>query len=181
MRLVKKSVPRFALGILRGIVAAVWYLGSLRVGRFVTIDSGSSIFLLEHGRAVFGRNVHIGRDVEIQARNGIVEIGPGSGLNSYSRVVAFERITIGERCAIGQFASILDHDHSFIEGGKMKGYVTSPISIGNDVWIGDKAVILKGVMIGDAALIAAGAVVTKNVPAGALVAGVPARIIKIMG
>lgn len=178
MRLVKKSLARFVTGVLRGIFAAVWHFGCLRLGRFVTVDRGSSLFILERGRAVLGHRVHIGRDVEIQARNGLVEIGLGSGINSYSRVVAFERITIGERCAIGQFVTILDHDHVFNEGRTMEGYVTSPIIIGNDVWIGDKAIILKGVTIGNGAVIAAGAVVTKNVPAGDVVAGIPARTLK---
>lgn len=54
--------------------------------------------------------------------------------------------------------------------------MTAPINIGNHVWIGLRAIILKGVTIGDGAVIAAGAVVTNNVPANSVVAGVPARV-----
>lgn len=60
-------------------------------------------------------------------------------------------------------------------GGKEK---TAPIQIGNHVWIGARAIILKGVTIGDGVVVAAGAVVTKDVPPNTLVGGVPAKIIK---
>lgn len=55
---------------------------------------------------------------------------------------------------------------------------TKPVCIGNHVWIGQRAMILKGVSIGDGAIIAAGAVVTRDVPAGCLAAGVPAKVIR---
>jgi acetyltransferase-like isoleucine patch superfamily enzyme len=77
--------------------------------------------------------------------------------------------------------SIRDHDHRFDDPNIPivdQGYVTSPIRIGRDCWIGCNAVILKGVSIGDGAVIAAGAVVTKDVPPRCLAGGVPARIIR---
>ena len=70
---------------------------------------------------------------------------------------------------------IRDSDNHTIIGGKEK---TAPIKIGNHVWIGARATILKGVKIGDGAVVAAGAVVTRDVPPNTLVGGVPAKIIK---
>ncbi|MEL7447483.1 MAG: acyltransferase [Pseudomonadota bacterium] len=137
-----------------------------------------SIFILKSGRVDFGDRVHIGREVEVQARGGTISFGSGTGLNAFSRIVAFDRIEIGARCAIAQFVTILDHDHSFTDNGAMSGYDTAPLRIGNDVWIGDKATVLKGVTIGDGAIVAAGAVVTRDVPAGSTVAGVPAKVIR---
>lgn len=68
-------------------------------------------------------------------------------------------------------------DHS-LEPSKRKGMYPAPIRLGKNVWVGAHATVLKGVTVGDDAVIAAGAVVTKDVPAGAIVAGVPARVIR---
>jgi len=178
MRLVKRSVPRHAWMMLRAGLAKLWYGRSLKSGRFVQFDRGVSLFLLKGGVAHLGAKVFLGREVELQARGGRLHVGPGTAINAFSRLVAFERIEIGARCAIAQFFSILDHDHAYQDQGGMAGYNTAPILIGNDVWIGDKATILKGVTIGDRATIAAGAVVTRDVPGGAIVGGVPARILR---
>lgn len=178
MRLTKRSYPRAALALTRSFILKLWYARSLKVGKRVLIHRGVSVFLLNNATARLGDRVHLDREVELQVRGGSVMIGTGTGLNAFSRIVAFERIEIGARCAIGQFVSILDHDHAHSTEGRLVGYVTQPIRIGDDVWIGDKATILKGVTIGDGATVAAGAVVTKDVPTGSVVAGVPARIFR---
>lgn len=178
MRLVKRSRLRIALGLVRAQAVKLWYRRAGEIGRLVTLDRGVSVFLLEGGRLRLGTRVHIGREVEIQARGGVVSLGDGTGLNAYSRIVAFERIEIGARCAIAAFVTILDHDHAFGADGGMRGYDTAPIRIGDDVWIGDKATVLKGVTIGDGATVAAGSVVTRDVAPGTVVAGVPARVIR---
>ena len=83
-------------------------------------------------------------------------------------------VSIGDRTLISWDCCIMDRDYHAIGGSEnMK-----PVHIGKHVWIGCKATILKGVTIGDGAVIAAGAVVTKDVPANAVVGGNPAKIIK---
>lgn len=178
MRLIKKSPLRLGIGVVRSLLLRLWYVRSLNIGKWVVIDRGVSFFLLENGRARLGDRVHINREVEIQARGGLVTIGAGTGINAYSRIIAFERIEIGARCAIAQFVSILDHDHAYTAEGRMRDHISAPIYIGDDVWIGDKATILKGVRIGDGATVAAGSVVTRDVPAKSVVAGVPARVLQ---
>ncbi len=86
-------------------------------------------------------------------------------------------IDIGDNCLIGHqvvFAT-LNHD---LDPAKRAGMHPAPIKLGRNVWVGAHATILAGVTVGDDAVIAAGAVVTKDVPAGAVVGGVPAKIIK---
>ena len=80
---------------------------------------------------------------------------------------------------IGPSCYVTDHDHGMSAGQNiaLQPLRSAPTRIGNDVWIGAGAIVLKGVTIGDGAVIAAGAVVTKNVPAGAIVAGVPASTV----
>jgi acetyltransferase-like isoleucine patch superfamily enzyme len=118
---------------------------------------------------------------ELQAIGSIV-IGYNLCLNRFSRIIAHEKISIGNNVTIAQFVTILDHDHNytFKKNGKLElqGYKTSPITIGNNVWIGDKVTILKGVSIGDNVLIGANSLVNKNIPSNSIVGGVPAKIIK---
>lgn len=107
--------------------------------------------------------------------NAILELGSGY-INYDSKIYCFDHITIGNDVVISENVTIRDSDnHELIDSKHVKA---QPIKIGNHVWIGLNATILKGVNIGDGAVIAAGAVVTKNVPAKCLAAGVPAKVIK---
>ena len=101
----------------------------------------------------------------------------GSGFfNSNVKIRCTESITIGNNVAISHDVTIMDSDaHEITTDNYVK---TKPISIGDNVWIGTRATILKGVHIGNGAIIGAGAVVSKDVPPNCIVAGVPAKIIK---
>ena len=101
----------------------------------------------------------------------------GSGyINHNLNLSCFEDITIGDGVVISENVTIRDSDNHTIAGSDQPQ--TAPVHIGNHVWIGMNATILKGVKIGDGAVIAAGAVVTKDVPANSLVGGVPAKELK---
>ncbi|MDB5893950.1 MAG: putative acetyltransferase [Rhodoferax sp.] len=114
-----------------------------------------------------------------------VELWPGARLtieggNGYAsrnlNIECREHISIGAGTVISHDVVIRDTDsHELVGTGQA---MTKPVVIGNHVWIGAKAMILKGVTIGDGAVIAAGAVVTGDVPARAVVGGVPARLLR---
>lgn len=87
-------------------------------------------------------------------------------------------ITIGEYCAIAEGVRIMDNSYHPITIDGVTKCAAAPVHIGNHVWVATNAMILPGVTIGDGAIVAAGAVVTRDVPAGCLVAGIPARVIK---
>lgn len=101
----------------------------------------------------------------------------GSGYISSGAVIdCFERIEIGNDVAISKNVTIRDSNNHTL---KYEGYIkTAPVKIGNHVWIGLGATILPGVTIGDGAVVGAGAVVTRDVPPRAVVAGVPAKLIR---
>ncbi len=100
----------------------------------------------------------------------------GGFINENVQITAGDVVEIGKDATIGRDVVIRSYDgHSILEDGYKK---SEPIKIGEHVWIGQGATILKGVNIGDGAIIAAGAIVTKDVPACAIVAGSPARVIK---
>lgn len=98
----------------------------------------------------------------------------GGFINENVQIICGETIEIGHECAIGRDVIIRSYDGHKILGNN----VSASIYIGNHVWIGQRAMILKGVTIGDGAIIAAGAIVTKNVPPYSIAAGIPAKIIK---
>ena len=100
----------------------------------------------------------------------------GGFINEGVEITCASKITIGKGCKIARNVVIRDYDAHTLE---LQDYeISKEILIGEHVWIGTRAMILKGVKIGDGAVIAAGAIVTKDVPAGAIVAGVPASIVR---
>lgn len=101
----------------------------------------------------------------------------GGFINENVQITCGDTVTIGSDCTIGRDVIIRSYDgHKICKDGYK---VSEPITIGSHVWIGQRAMILKGVTIGDGAVIAAGAIVTKDVPAHSVVGGIPARVLQV--
>jgi acetyltransferase-like isoleucine patch superfamily enzyme len=135
----------------------IWPGAGVEIGERCVIDRGASIEC--RGRLVIGAQVIAGHHVTIGV-NGSVRIGADS--------------------LIAELVSIRDHDHGFDRNDvpmRDQGSMTADVVIGRDVWIGAKATITSGVTIGDHAIVAAGAVVTRDVEPWSIVGGVPARVI----
>jgi acetyltransferase-like isoleucine patch superfamily enzyme len=147
------------------------------VGNKLRIGRGVNIFrTYSNTKIILGNNVRLHKGVEIylDAPGAKIEIGNRTYINRRSTIACKQEIIIGEDCAISWDVTILDTDYHDIEGQIQ----TKKVEIGNRVWIGCKATILKGVRIGDGAIVAAGSVVTKDVPPYSIVAGNPARVIR---
>jgi acetyltransferase-like isoleucine patch superfamily enzyme len=141
--------------------------GSCKVINYSRITIGDR--LLMYGDAV---------RCEIGAHGGgSLEIGDGVFVNYGSAISAHRHVRIGDGSLIGQYAIIMDCDFHRPGGGPGHGD-PRPIEIGRGVWVGARVTILKGVSIGDGAVIGAGSVVTSDIPARVLAAGVPARVLK---
>ena len=109
-----------------------------------------------------------------------IRIGNNVTLNEWVYLSGFGDLTIGNNVRIGHRVSIITSDHVYSDLSKpifLQGLVASPVIIEDDVWIGCNVTILKGVRVGLGAIIAAGAVVTKDVPPLMIVGGVPAHVI----
>jgi maltose O-acetyltransferase len=124
-----------------------------------------------------------GSNVNLESRANItcaLEIGDNSGVGIASRI--YGHVCIGDNVLMGPEVIILTSGHEYANRNMLirdQGRLPEkPVIIGNDVWIGARAIILPGVKVADGAVIGAGAVVTKDVPAYTVVGGVPARIIK---
>lgn len=108
-------------------------------------------------------------------RTARLKIGKKCSIGDCTEIHCGESITIGDRVVISWDCNILDRDYHSVDATEER---TAPVSIGNGVWIGCRSIILKGVSIGDGAAVAAGSVVTKDVPADMFIAGNPAQFKK---
>ena len=104
-------------------------------------------------------------------------IGGGTFVNTGVTISARGSVCIGERCQIAPGVVIMDNDFHGVDD-RDGGAKCAPVTIGNDVWLATRSMVLRGVHIGDGAVVAAGAVVTRDVPPRTLVGGVPARVLR---
>lgn len=142
------------------------YPERIRLGHGVALDRGVTLLVSDAGDAP-------------APSEPVISLGERCYLNRHTMLDASESLTIGPDTMIGPFCYLTDHDHVRDEQGSLKsGQLRgAPVRIGRDCWLGAHVTVLKGVMIGDGAVVGAGAVVTKDVPAGATVVGNPARVI----
>lgn len=171
---------RIFLSFLKGLCLNVFYFKSLSCKFPFMSFNINSIIIHSKAKITLGKKVILNSNAIIESYKQI-NIGNNFYLNKYSRIVSKESIIIGDNVTIAQFVSILDHDHDYYlinNTLKLSDYKTSPVVIGNNVWISDKVTICKGVTIGDNVIIGANSVVTKDIPSNCIVAGVPAHVIK---
>ncbi|HVS53822.1 MAG TPA: acyltransferase [Opitutaceae bacterium] len=135
------------------------------------------------GRLVIGRSFLIEcafmRSQIHVHRGGVLTIGDGVFVNFGTTISASSVVEIGDRALIANQVTILDHDFHGVDR-RHEPEAPAPIRIGPDAWIGLKAIVLKGVTIGRGAVVAAGSVVTRDVPEFTLVAGSPARPVRAL-
>ncbi len=134
------------------------------------------------GRVEFGRFVWIGDGTKIRCHEGAVEIGEKTVIGQECTISAYQRVRIGEQCVIADRAMFIDFDHGVVEVERSireQGIYKRDVEVGSNVWIGYGACILRGVRVGDNSIIGTSSVVTRDVPANAVVAGIPARVIRM--
>lgn len=174
------------------------YLTSLCKHCFKEFGKGSyisNIPLLQNADRIYiGSNVGIGKNVLLRcynlgkSNNSRILIGDGSRIGDYSTISSCSDILIGKGVRTGRMVMITDNSHGHTDipseldvSPILRPLVSKgPIRIEDNVWIGEKVSIMPNVKIGRGAIIAANAVVTKDVPAYSIVAGCPAKVIKII-
>ncbi len=133
-------------------------------------------------RIRFGRFVWLGHGTKIRCHEGAVEIGPKTVLGQECTISAYQRVSIGQQCVIADRVMFIDFDHNVTDSEqpiRKQGIYKRDVVVGSNVWIGYGAQILRGVTVGDNAIIGASAVVTRDIPANAVVAGAPARVVRM--
>jgi acetyltransferase-like isoleucine patch superfamily enzyme len=167
-------------GIVLHVVRARWRLRTCtRVGRLPRVIG--RLRLLNFGRITIGDKLLLMGTLvpsEIVAHpGGVVEIGDNVFINYGVSISAHQLIRIGSRCQIGNWSILMDNDFHGVEQKDRPGH-SAPIVLEEDVWLGARVIVLKGVTIGRSAVVGAGSVVTRDVPPRAVVAGVPARVVR---
>jgi acetyltransferase-like isoleucine patch superfamily enzyme len=146
------------------------------------LGRGLELKIEPRGEIRFGRFVWIGDGTKIRCHEGAVEIGAKTVMGQECTISAYQRVRIGEECVIADRAMFIDFDHGVVEVERpirLQGIYKRNVEVGNNVWIGYGACILRGVSVGDNSIVGTNAVVTKDVPANAVVGGIPARIIRM--
>lgn len=150
--------------------------GFVFLGKHIEIEVSN-----DQARLVLGKWVHIGNGNKIRAHNGVLRLGDKVVLGSDIVINAHLDIEIGASTLISDWVYICDFDHAMREMDrpiKDQGLLMSPVRIGPGCWIGTKATVLRGTVIGEGSVLAAHTVARGEIPAGAIVGGVPGRILK---
>jgi maltose O-acetyltransferase len=169
----------------KAVTRARWYLRHAdQVGSRVRIF-GRRPLIRNGGRMIIGDRVQLVTTVAtlemVSDEGGLLEIGDGTFVNSGCSIAATELVRIGADCHIGPHTMMLDNDFHRIEPERRNERPPSgPIIIEDNVWIGSRVIITSGTTVGRGSCVAAGSVVTSDVPPRTLVAGVPARTLRTL-
>jgi len=150
--------------------------GPVFFGRGLQLQCG------KRGTIRFGRFTWIGDGTKIRCHEGEVAIGPKTVLGQECTISAYGRVEIGEQCVIADRAMFIDFDHGIVEVERpirVQGIYKQPVTVGSNVWIGYGACVLRGAAVGDNSVLGTYAVVTRDIPANAVAAGIPARVIRM--
>jgi acetyltransferase-like isoleucine patch superfamily enzyme len=170
------------------ILLARYAFLKLRFGRRLQTDGICFIcpgVKLEIGRDAtlrIGRWAWIGHGCKIRVHEGEVSIGAKTVIGQECTISAFQHVSIGRECIVADRVMLIDFDHGAAEVERpvrLQGIYKRDVRVGHNVWIGYGACILRGVTVGENAIVGTSAVLTKPVPANAVVAGSPARVIRM--
>ncbi len=147
-------------------------------------DIKPGTFLVATGAEVrFGPGCIVDRGMTLECR-GTIDVGAGTVFGHHCTLAAGQQIEIGRDCLIAEMVSIRDHDHAFKADGipiNQQGQRYAPVRLGDNVWLGSKVTVTRGVTIGDNVIVGANAVVTDDLPANCIAGGVPARVVRQRG
>jgi acetyltransferase-like isoleucine patch superfamily enzyme len=176
----------FRWGYVRLIARWLWlklrWRGRLRTDGLCFVLPRVHFEIGRDATVILGRWSWIGHGTKIRAHEGTVSIGAKSVLGQECTISCYQHISIGRECVIADRTMMIDFDHCTAEVERPireQGIYKRDVRVGHNVWIGYGVCILRGVTIGDNAVVGAAAVVTKNVADDAVVGGVPAKVIRI--
>lgn len=174
-------------GLFLGKNVQLFNLPNIRFGSVVQLEDHVVVSALGRQPVSFGNNVRIGAFSRIITATTLdqvgshIRIGNNVGIGEFAYLGGAGGLEIGDDCIVGQYFSCHPENHVFADPSlpiRLQGVTRQGIRIGRNCWIGAKVTLLDGVSIGDNCVIAAGAVVTKPMPANSVIGGVPARVIK---
>jgi len=158
------------------------FRGRLRTDGLAFVGPGVKLEIGRDARLYLGRWSWIGHGCKIRAHEGEVRIGAKTVLGQECTISAFQHISIGRECIVADRVMLIDFDHGVVETERAireQGIYKRDVRVGHNVWVGYGACFLRGVTVGDNVVVGTYAVVTRDVPSNAVVAGVPARVLRM--
>jgi len=174
--------PSYARLLARLALLKVRFGARLQTDGVCFICPGVKLEIGSNATLRVGRWAWIGHGSKIRVHEGEVEIGAKSVLGQECTISAYQHVSIGRECIIADRVMLIDFDHGVTEVERpirAQGIYKRDVHVGNNVWIGYGACVLRGVSVGDNAIVGTSAVLTRTVPDNAVVAGVPARVIRM--
>jgi acetyltransferase-like isoleucine patch superfamily enzyme len=156
--------------------------GRLKLGGIAFIGPGCRLEVGPGAVLELGRWSWLGHGCKIRCHEGRVSLGDKSVMGQECTISAYQHVSIGRECVIADRVMLIDFDHGSSEVERpirLQGIYKRDVNVGNNVWIGYGACILRGVTVGDNAIVGTSSVVTKDVEANAVVGGVPARVLRM--
>ena len=173
---------KYARLIVRWAWLKLRWRGRLQTDGLCFVGPGVTFEIGRDAVVRLGRWSWIGHGSKIRAHEGEVSIGAKTVMGQECTISSFQHVSIGRECIVADRVMLIDFDHGVVEVERPvreQGIYKRDVRVGHNVWIGYGACILRGVTVGDNAVIGTNAVVTRDVPANAVVAGVPARILRM--
>jgi acetyltransferase-like isoleucine patch superfamily enzyme len=158
------------------------FRGRLKTDGFAFVCPGVTLEIGKDAVVHLGRWSWIGHGTKIRAHEGEVHIGAKSVLGQECTISAFQHVSIGRECIVADRVMLIDFDHGVVEVERPireQGIYKRDVRVGHNVWIGYGASFLRGVTVGDNAVVGTYTVVNKDVAANAVVAGVPVRVLRM--
>jgi len=156
--------------------------GRLQTDGLCFIGPGVTFEIGKGARVQLGRWCWIGHGSKIRAHEGEVEIGAKTVMGQECTISAFQHVSVGRECIIADRVMLIDFDHGVVEVERpirMQGIYKRDVHVGNNCWLGYGACVLRGVTVGDNSVIGTSSVVTKDLPANSVSAGLPARVLRM--
>ncbi len=174
------------LGYARLIAKWLWlklrWRGRLQTDGVCFVCPGVKLEIGRGAKLSLGRWSWLGHGCKIRVHEGEVAIGAKSVLGQECTISSYQHVSIGRECIVADRVMMIDFDHGVVEVERpirLQGIYKRDVNVGHNVWIGYGACILRGITVGNNAVIGTSAVVTTDVPDDAVVAGIPARVIRM--
>jgi acetyltransferase-like isoleucine patch superfamily enzyme len=174
--------PGYAVLAARWLWLKLRWRGRLKTDGLCFVCPGVKFEIGKGATVTLGRWSWLGHGCKVRAHEGEVSIGAKSVLGQECTISAFQHIAIGRECIIADRVMMIDFDHGMVEVERPireQGIYKRNVDVGHNVWIGYGACLLRGVQIGENSVIGTSSVVTTDVPANAVVGGIPAKLIRM--
>jgi acetyltransferase-like isoleucine patch superfamily enzyme len=168
--------------VIRWLWLKLRWRGRLHTDGLCFVGPGVKFEIGRNARVHLGRWSWIGHGCKVRVHEGELRIGAKSVLGQECTISAFQHVSIGRECIIADRVMMIDFDHGMVEVERPireQGIYKRNVDIGHNVWIGYGACILRGVAVGDNAVIGTSSVLTTDFSDNAVIGGIPARLIRM--